>query len=53
MKYKFDFIDDYVVMIIFEELKSFEEYLMRILKDYKDFVEVVVFEFKGGFVSYI
>ncbi|BAD86287.1 predicted ATPase, AAA superfamily [Thermococcus kodakarensis KOD1] len=52
-KHKFDPIDDYVVTTILEEPKSLEEYLMRIPKDYKDLVEAVVFEFKGGPVSYI
>ncbi|MBP1911329.1 ATPase [Thermococcus stetteri] len=52
-KHKFDPIDDYVVTTILEEPKSLEEYLMRIPKDYKDLVNAVVFEFKGGPVSYI
>ena len=52
-KHKFDPIDDYVVTTILEEPKSLEEYLTRIPKEYRDLVEVIVYEFNGGPVSYI
>jgi len=52
-KHKFDPIDDYVVTTILEEPKSLDEYLTRIPKDYRDLVEIIVFEFNGGPISYI
>ncbi|MDK2853466.1 MAG: hypothetical protein PWQ92_360 [Thermococcaceae archaeon] len=52
-KHKFDPIDDYVVTTILEEPKSLEEYLTRIPKEYRDLVEVIVYKFNGGPVSYI
>lgn len=52
-KHRFDPIDDLVITTILEEPKSLEEYLTRIPKDYKDFINAIVFEFMGGPVSYI
>ncbi len=52
-KRSFDPIDDLVVTTILEEPKSLEEYLRRIPRDYRDLVEIIVFKFEGGPVSYI
>ncbi|RLF88239.1 ATPase, partial [Thermococci archaeon] len=52
-KHKFDPIDDYVVTTILEEPKNLEEYLTRIPENYRDLVEIIVFKFKGGPISYI